>query len=676
MQVRFKPGKNNPGIATPDWVELHHNNNTFPLNEIIVSYDVDNHPLSYFMDDIWDFRAYVRTRSGNSQGDAVWNWIRIPEGFRNSVKHLMYTHLFEKRRTSSEGVAGVSRRFGAWAGLSQLCIQCGIPEMSALTLPHMQQKLIAEVTTRELAGGRVVHLLASLALAHRYGFINFPYTNIALLADKLADKGKTAQQTLAIPQPVAVQIYSHAIHRIEAWHRSRQELASLFSNYLTLQEQNKPKALKTILISHRPFLTKLAKEVNYVHAPTDTLTVLYNDILAACGTVIGAVSGMRNGEWFELDADSYQEQTYKGITHSLLVGKTSKLTQGTPVRHAWVTAPIAKIATDLLAAITEPRRIRLRLQSAMLRKAGRHNAANKLVEHGKSLFLALGVRGKNIVVTKSSMKNALDRLVATAPAKDGSLGAYLRKEHLAEFKSLNSQWNTANIPLDKLWPIATHQFRRTFAVFLLRNNFGSFLQVKQQFAHTNISMSVWYGHNSEIARTFDMEQDPEIQAELAEMNMLLMTDIAEKIYLTDEPISGKAGVQIREQIAQGNIVFRSREEINIAIRKGELTIVDNGHSLCLNPHCERLDCTIDPIINPVLCSHDVIMTQHARLRADLRERLIRRHKQALNQNLNQPNLLAKTLVGIRACEKIMADHGIDFEPYTPTDRINIQWSEE
>lgn len=675
MQVRFKPGKNNPDITTPAWVELHRND-TFPLNEIIVSYDIDNQPLSYFVDDIWDFRAYVRTRSGNSQGDAVWRWARVPEGFRIAVRHLMYIHLFEKRRTSSEGIAGVSRRFSAWAGLSQLCIQCGIPEMSALTLPHMQQKLMTEISARKLAGGRVVHLLASLALAHRYGFINFPYTNIALLADKLADKGKTSQQTLAIPQPVAVQIYSHAIQRIEIWHRSRQELASLFSQYLTLQEEHKPKALKKILISHRPFLMALAKKVNYIYAPTDTLTVLYNDIMAACGAVIGAVSGMRNGEWFELDAHSYQEQTHKGITHSLLVGKTSKLNQGSPVRHAWVTAPIAKTAIDLLAAITEPRRIRLRMQSTTLSEAGRHNTANKLTEHGQSIFLALGVRGKNVVVTKSSMKNALDRLVATAPAKDGSLGACLRKEHLAEFKTLNSQWNTINIPLNKLWPIATHQFRRTFAVFLLRNNFGSFLQVKQQFAHINISMSVWYGHNAEVARTFDMEQDPEIQAELAEMNMLLMTDIAERLYLTDEPVSGKAGTQIREKISQGNIIFHSREEINTAIRKGELTIVDNGHSLCLNPRCERLDCTIDPLINPVLCSHDVIMTQHAWLRVDLRERLIRRHKQALNQNLNQPNLLAKTLVGIRACEKIMADHDIDFEPYTPANSINIQWSEK
>lgn len=66
MQARFKPGKNNPGITTPEWVELHRNK-SFPLNEIIVSFDVDNQPLSYFTSDIWDFRAYVNTRSGNSQ---------------------------------------------------------------------------------------------------------------------------------------------------------------------------------------------------------------------------------------------------------------------------------------------------------------------------------------------------------------------------------------------------------------------------------------------------------------------------------------------------------------------------------------------------------------------------------------------------------------------------------
>ncbi|MCY1700927.1 hypothetical protein OVA10_23170 [Lelliottia sp. SL45] len=675
MNPRFKPANSNITITSPNWVELH-NDGRSSLNDIIVSYDPDSRPLSYFLDDIWDFRAYVLTRSGNSQGVAVWNWGRIPESFRKTVRHLMYTHLFEKRRTSSEGISGVSARFNAWSALSQLCIQCGIPVMSALGDSGMQQKLMDAISARKLTVTRVKHLLAGLTLAHRYGFVHFPLKNVTLLAEKLADKGKISQQTLAIPQPLAVQIYSHAIHRLEAWHSSRNDLALLFSEYLSLVEQKRPKPVSNTLLRYELFLSTLSKQANYIYAPSDTLTVFYNDILAACGTVIGAVSGMRNGEWYELEAGSYHEQTFKGITHSLLTGKTSKYSQGIPVRHAWVTAPVARVATELLAVVTEPRRKRLRIESDVLRRSDRHNAAKKLEEHGKSLFLALGARGGNIVLTKSSIKNALDRLVATAPAKDGSSGAFLREEHLPEFKALNKQLNKLDIPLNKLWPIATHQFRRTFAVFLLRNNFGSFLQVKQQFAHTNLSMSVWYGRNAEVAKTFDMEQDPEIQSELAEMNMLLMTDIADKIYLTDEPVSGTAGTLIRKQIAQGNIVFHNREEIEAAIRKGELSIVDNGHSLCLNPGCERLECTMDPLLNPVLCSHDVMLYQHALLRADLRERLIARHSNAVRQNLNQPNILSKTLVGIRACEKVMADHGIQFEPYNLKSSINIQRCEK
>lgn len=99
-----------------------------------------------------------------------------------------------------------------------------------------------------------------------------------------------------------------------------------------------------------------------------------------------------------------------------------------------------------------------------------------------------------------------------------------------------------------------------------------------------------------------------------------------------------------------------------AIKSGSLTIIDNGHSLCLSPKCSRLDCTIDPAVNAVTCNHDVIMSSHANKRVELRERLIKRHKNAINTGLKQPNLLTKTLIGIRACEQVLREHNIPFEP--------------
>lgn len=670
MEPLFKLGSSAPDVAAPQYVKLAMDNeDQVQLSHIVVSYDVDGQPLSYLTDDEWDFSAYSQTKSNASQKRSVWRWNTVPDAFRLTVKRLMYAHLFELRRTSTTGLPGLICTFRPWSVLTQLCQQCEIPSLSALDQPRMQRKILAALSERRLAFGTMKHYLFALALAHRYGFTRFHITNLSQLARKLCDPGKGDVQTLAIPQSLAAQIYSHAIRRLEEWHGQRNRLANFFDEFLELIEQQASLGEFDMFFCRTGFLKPVMASVT--NTPGSRLmSALYNDILASCGAVIGAVSGMRNGEWYELDADSYQEETFKGITHSLLVGKTSKLNNGVPIHHAWVTSPVARLAIELLTAVSSPRRARLLTQANDLARSGRPAAAAKLSENAKSLLLALGTNGKGIMVTGTSLNRALKRLVASAPNKDGTQGAYLQEEHLVEFSVLNRQWRS-DIPLGKLWPIATHQFRRTFAVFLLRNGFGSFLQVKQQFAHLNLSMSIWYGRNAEMATTFDMEQDAEIQAELAEMNALLMIDIAEKIYLSDESLSGYAGLNIRAQIAQGNRVFASRDEIEAAVRNGGLTIVDNGHSLCLNPSCGRLDCTIDPVINTTLCRHNVIMGLHAQQRVTLRARLISRHKNAVEQNLNQPNLLAKTLVGIRACEKVMADHSIEFEPYGALIDINV-----
>ncbi|WP_157774544.1 hypothetical protein [Aeromonas sp. CU5] len=671
MEPKFKVSNGTMDVIAPQYIKLVvDNKDEMQLSKVVVSYDIEGLPLSYLTDDEWDFSAYIRTKSNASQKRAIWRWSSFPDAFRLPVQRLMYIHLFEFRRTSSTGLSGLSCIFRSWSVLVQLCQKYGIPNLSALDQLGMQRKLLTALSERKAAFGTVKIYLFSLGLAHRYGFTSFYIANYSQLAKKLSNLAKGDMQTLVIPQPIAVKIYSYAISRLEQWHEQRNMLASFFREYLDMIERKALPNEFTTFFSRTGFINPVIASNN--KAPgLRSISTLYNDILACCGAVIGAVSGMRNGEWYELDAGSYQEETFKGITHSLLVGKTSKLNNGIPLRHAWVTAPVARLSIEVLAAVSAPRRARLLVQANALRLSGQLAAATYLTQQATSLFLALGTEGKSTMVSGVSLNRGLQRLVASVPNKDGTQGAFLRKEHLDEFRLLNRQWS-GPLPLDQLWPLTTHQFRRTFAVFLLRNGFGSFLQVKQQFAHLNLSMSMWYGRNAEIATTFDMEQDVDIQVELSEMNALLMIDIAEKIYLSDEPISGRAGLNIREQISLGNRLFDSRDEIEAAVRSGDLTIIDNGHSLCLNPSCEILSCVIDPVINSVLCSHNVIMEKHAKQRVALRERLIKRHKNAVEMNINQPNLMAKTLVGIRACEKVMADHGIDYEPYGALINITIQ----
>lgn len=661
MQPLFRLGSTTPGGPTPQFIQLAIDNDDLSqLKDIVVSYDVDGNPKSFITDDEWDFSAYFHVKSTNNLR-SILRWNEIPDHFCLAVKRLIYRHLFETRRTDISGMSGLYSICRHWVNLAQLCQKKEIPSLASLSQPEMQGKLLDAIKERQISSDVVEKYLSAINLADQYGFIRFKIKNKRKLAKTLCDPTKGNKQTLAIPQALAAIIYRHAINCLEDFYEKRHSLALFFDEYLNLLDDNATRdEFKQFF--HRTGFIKVRIFNNNKTPGSLHCTMLYNDILAICGTVIGAVSGMRFGEWYELDSKSYREESFHGITHSLLVGKTSKLNNGIPIAHAWITAPIAKKAIELLSLVTRPRAAKLLKQANNLILSGQPAAAEKLREHSQSLFLSLGVEGDGIILTSAGLYKGLKRLIKNTPNEDGTLGAYLREEHLDEFKVLNRQW-ASEIPLNKLWPLATHQFRRTFAVFMIRNGFGSFLQLKQQLGHLRLSMTIWYGRNAEMATALDMQLDEDIKAELDEVNAIFMLEDGEKIYLSDEPISGGAGATIRSQIAQGNIVFDSREKIEEALKSGELTIVDNGHSLCLNPNCSRLDCTIDTLISPMLCNYAVILNRHAQELAGLHTRLVERHKNAMKICINQPNLISKVLVGIRACEKTMIHHGIEFEPY-------------
>ncbi|MEL7387538.1 MAG: hypothetical protein AAGJ33_07555 [Pseudomonadota bacterium] len=662
--IAFKPSVGAKEVKAPELVVIDCTiDRAYKFANVVVSYDRDGKPLSHLSDDVWDFRPYSSAKTESGSAVAVWDWSNVATAFRLPLKKMMYLHLFEKRRTTPNGLNSVYRTFANWSVLSNICEQRGVPSLSSLRSAKMQRKLLAGLYGRRLSYGTVERYLTSINIAAELGFTSFEIGSVSKLAKRLSDASKGNGQTLAIPQALAAQIYAYAINKVEMWHQRKEELSIYFHDYISLVEQEKSFEHFRVFFDASDFLSPDIRPNQKTNKyGSKSVTALYNDILIACGTVIGAVSGMRMTEWFELDADSYQVEKYKGITHHILVGKTSKLNSGIPTRHAWVTAPIARLAIELLTAITHARRERILATSNVEASNGSHKKAEKLKDISQCLFLSLGIEGKALTLSNTALRKAMKRLVESCPNDDGTTGARLREEHLEEFKVLNRD-NSDAVLVGEYWPLLTHQFRRTFAVFLIRNGFGSFIQVKEQFAHANISMSIWYGRNADVAITLDLAQDSEIQAEIAEMNALLMTDVAEQIFLGDAPISGGGGKRIRDQIGNGNIVFESREEVEAAIKSGSLTIIDNGHSLCLNPKCSRLDCTIDPAVNAVTCNHDVIMPLHANKRVELRERLINRHKNAIEAGLKQPNLITKTLIGIRACEQVLREHNIPFEPY-------------
>ncbi|MBF4323074.1 hypothetical protein EAY22_23030, partial [Vibrio anguillarum] len=75
-------------------------------------------------------------------------------------------------------------------------------------------------------------------------------------------------------------------------------------------------------------------------------------------------------------------------------------------------------------------------------------------------------------------------------------GVVATEADIEEFNTLNPTRH-GNLSLGGYLPkLSPHDFRRTFAVFLVRNHLGNLMSLKYQYKHLNVAMSAWYANNS------------------------------------------------------------------------------------------------------------------------------------------------------------------------------------
>ncbi len=645
---------------------------------IVISHNRVGGVASYFEDQVWDFSAYNSKKKRNNYLFRL-DFNTLPEAWRTFMRHATYHSLWEKKRSTSSFEAPFAR-FESLRKIANALEEKGITSPSILNSGSAEAIIVDILTKKNLAPSTISRYLSHLnALAHD-GYSNLLFNGVESIANSIADKSREIQQTLFIPQDLASHIFRTALEEVETFHAKRFEIKKFFSEYVNLLKEDVSYHEVQKLINSSGLIS-IGKHVPTKHKGNTTKTtsfglvtikMFYYDILAACGTLIGGTTGMRQGEWYELSTDSFKQKTVKGAVVSYLTGATSKLNGGQPLPHAWVCAPQTKMAIELAACISEP--FRNRVTNYLMEN---HPEDELLESLSTTLFLRAFPSDKqiddsNLSAHVSTLNAAIRRLSARVEYKNESgelvKGARLSKEHMDEYNNINEQ-NKLDLKIGDLWPLASHQYRRTFAIFFIRNGFGSFLQIKRQFAHIHLAMSMWYGRNSELALSLDTTMDEEIQSEIEQVNLELATEILSDIYLNDsKTLSGGAGKKIQEDKQHGRIIFSSRDDIRTAIQRGEISVVDNGTSICLNPSCDRLDCLIDPAVNGAKCKSDILDENHAQQRIAMRERLIYKYEQTVSTVRHQPNTLSKIKAGIRGCEKVMQDHGIAFDRYEFEDR--------
>ncbi|VXB46421.1 Mg chelatase-like protein [Burkholderia sp. 8Y] len=266
-----------------------------------------------------------------------------------------------------------------------------------------------------------------------------------------------------------------------------------------------------------------------------------HDIRAACYVVIASLSGCRNHELAFLRANScYSTTDDDSLEYWWMRSESTKTFEGAT---EWMIPDAAVTALRVLERWAAPYQDMLRGEIAAYQSADVNDIrVAEAQDHLDALFVGVNKATGNRVRTLSL--NALN-------------------SDLKKFaKACGVDWN-----------LASHQFRRKFANYAARSQFGDLRYLKAHFKHWSMEMTLGYALNDSQEMLLYLEIEDELD------------DLKEAVVSTwldaSEPLSGGYGTRL--------VDWRSRDE-NIGLFKNHAAMVasiarstpirSNGHAWC------------------------------------------------------------------------------------------------
>ncbi|MCV6454881.1 hypothetical protein [Pseudomonas aeruginosa] len=344
----------------------------------------------------------------------------------------------------------------------------------------------------------------------------------------------------------------HAQKRMDRGGASREYQTRRSVTYDIARERTLTKVKKTLEANGFKYLTDLDDEVRFLRT--------------CCYIIIAMFSGMRDSEVISLKNNCFERSSdMDGEEYCWLHGLTYKL-EDQPKPAKWMVPDIVEKAVCTANEIRRPIVSYIAKQDALNpdvaeTQAHAAQAADDAAILGESLFLgwkASGTRPEFLLNTQSNkmLKQVSERFELVVHGEDLS-------EIIDRFA----------ITAESLWPLATHQFRRTFAVFVARNVLGDVRYLRHHFKHWSMDMTLHYAKDP----LFD---DSLFESVLSKRDELQASIISGWLAPSQNLAGGRAGHIVS---------FRGRAEVKtakdpqaLAKAIGEGIIIrGTGHSWCL-----------------------------------------------------------------------------------------------
>ena len=174
-----------------------------------------------------------------------------------------------------------------------------------------------------------------------------------------------------------------------------------------------------------------------------------------------------------------------------------------------------------------------------------------------------------------------------------SLGLVIERDDIDELVTFDAFRNWGDDPsfsVGNLWPLATHQFRRSVAVYASRSGMVTLPTLKTQYKHLSATMTAYYGENSSYAQSFLIdEKGSSIESASIlsafrnekQFNASLLLD--ERVIQASDPLKGPKGKEIQLAKDRGKLpkMLSSRAETEKAIKQGRLSYKETPVGGCM-----------------------------------------------------------------------------------------------
>ena len=595
--------KNKNDITPHNILHFLENNSLEQINYLNppISFNKDENPVSYWNDMEWDF-YYNKLENKATRSIIQWDLYKLNDNFHKELKYTILT-LYYRGYKYCQDSSFIKKYVSNLSMFLEQCQALGYASICTLSNEINFINLMEKIKF-EYAFTTLSQHLNTLRLASEINNPYFPLMinfsskerlnksgfNIKELAVKYSKtQSDSINQTLYIPNKIHSKLISTCISFIQDKSKKLDNIMNFLEEDFLLYEKVK----KDLNITK--YDRSMKRKIDYEKKKEDyklfqkhhllefsSLNEIQKEVRllsTACSILILNFSGMRINELVNIETDGFKVIESDPRLYVLRSYET-KLSGGQV--SDYITSPIVKDAFDILNTIHSlAKKYDNTINHKHLFVTSKHQ---KLLTYGRADSI-----GYHINNFAKEIKLIIDH------------------DDIKESELLNGP--REEIKPGEVWPLASHQFRRTLIVNFVSHRLGTINAVKQQVKHMYATMTEYYAKNSRLAETFNLNVVKEIAESIEEELLNEGVRQYKKFHYSNEPLAGIRGQEIMDERKTAKVL--SDNEIKQLFKTGMYKISKSMYGYCTKGNlCDKKE-AIDPTFCGASCSTMIITKENA-----------------------------------------------------------------